>query len=545
MDTLDRPAAPLARTHEVFNQTPPLVEYDSFATDTIAREAVRRADAGWAESSLHEIGRRAGSAQAIAWGFEANAHEPELTTHDRYGHRIDEVAFHPSYHHLMKNAVRFGLHAAPWREPGPGAHVARAAGFYLWSQTEGGHGCPISMTYAVVPALRTQNDLALQWERLIFASTYEPVLMPANQKGSAIFGMAMTEKQGGSDVRANTTRASAVGAGGPGAEYSLVGHKWFCSAPMSDAFLVLAKTDEGVSCFLVPRFRPDGTRNIFNIQRLKNKLGNRSNASSEVEFAGTSGWLVGDEGRGVQTILEMVNMTRLDCIIGSASGMRQALVQAIHHMRHRAAFGRTLIDQPLAQNVLADLAIESVDRALAGDAREAKLKRIGTAIGKYWVCKRNAVHVGEALECLGGNGFVEESIMPRLFRESPLNSIWEGSGNVNALDVLRALGKEAGVLDAYFAEVETARGADARLDRAIDRVRAELADQGEIEFRARRIVELLALVFQAALLVKSGASASADAFCATRLGDEGGRAFGTLPRGTPARAIVDRAFAGV
>ncbi len=554
MDLLDRsPAAP-APTHDVTNQVPPLEAYDAYAGDLGLREAVTDAGAAWAEPHLHAIGARAGSVEAIALGFEANANPPVLRPFDRYGRRIDAVTFHPAYHALMASAVEFGLHASAWRAPRIGAQVARAAGFYLWSQAESGHGCPISMTHAAIPALRVQPELAAVWEPLAFASSYDGTLRPASEKRSAIFGMAMTEKQGGSDVRANTTRATPHGRGGPGQSYALVGHKWFCSAPMSDAFLVLAQAPAGLSCLLVPRFLPDGSKNAFALQRLKEKLGNRSNASSEVEFAGTTGYLVGEEGRGVATIVEMVNFTRLDCIVGSAAGMRQAVAQAIHHASHRAAFGKTLVDHPLMRNVLADLAIESEaatrlfvrlalasDRAAEGDAHEARLKRIGTAFGKYWVCKRASAHAAEALECLGGNGYVEESIMPRLLRESPLNSIWEGSGNVNALDVLRAMSREAGVLDSYFTEVDAARGADARLDAASDALRTELADAREIEHRARYIVERMALVFLDSLVVRYAPHAVADAFSATRLAGAGGLVYGTLPPGIDTRAIVDRA----
>jgi putative acyl-CoA dehydrogenase len=554
MDLLERPAASARGTHEVANQTPPLAGYDLYEADLALREAVTRNGAAWAEPLLHEIGERGGSAEAIAWGFEANANPPKLKVFDRFGYRIDEVEFHPSYHRLMEAAVGFGFHASAWSEPKPGAHVARASGFYLWSQVEGGHGCPISMTHASIPALRAEPELARAWEPLVFARRYDGALRPAAQKGSALVGMAMTEKQGGSDVRANTTRATPLEGGGPSTPYALVGHKWFCSAPMCDAFLVLAQAPGGLSCFLVPRFLPDGSKNVFNLQRLKDKLGNRSNASSEVEFDGTIGWLIAQEGRGVPAIVEMVNFTRLDCIIGSAAGMRQAVAQATHHAAHRVAFGKRLAEQPLMQNVLADLALESeaatvlfarlaraCDRAAAGDAHEARLKRIGTAFGKYWVCKRAPGHVAEALECLGGNGYVEESIMPRLYREAPLNSIWEGSGNVNALDVLRAMSKEPGVLDSYFTEVGAAAGADARLDAAAAALRRELADPSEAERRARRIVEMMALVFQGSLLVVQSPAPVADAFCASRLGGEWGHAYGTLPRGADVAAIVARA----
>lgn len=555
MDVLDRTSPPTPpHTHDVTNQPPPLADNDAFAADRALAGAVADAGATWAQPQLHAIGTRAGSVDIIALGFDANANPPQLRAFDRFGHRIDEVTYHPAYHALMADAIGFGLHASSWREPKLGAHVARAAGFYLWSQAESGHGCPISMTHAAIPALRAQPNLAAVWEPLAFASTYDRALRPAREKGSAIFGMAMTEKQGGSDVRANTTRATPLGAGGPGAQYALVGHKWFCSAPMSDAFLVLAQAPAGLSCFLVPRFLPDGTKNAFALQRLKEKLGNRSNASSEVEFANTIGWLVGDEGRGVQTIVEMVNFTRLDCIVGSAAGMRQAVAQAIHHASYRVAFGKSLVDAPLMRNVLADLSLESeaatllfvrlalaCDRAALGDAHEARIKRIGTAFGKFWVCKRAAGHAAEALECVGGNGYVEESIMPRLFRESPLNSIWEGSGNVNALDVLRAMTREAGVLDSYFTEIDAVRGVDARLDAASDALRRELADTHEIEHRARRVVEQMALVFTGALVVKQSPAYVADAFCASRLARDSGNAYGTLPRGTDTRAIVERA----
>jgi putative acyl-CoA dehydrogenase len=543
-------------THEVTNQPPPLAEYDVFGADLALADAIRKGAASWAEPSLHDVGRRAGGAEAIDWGFEANRYPPSLCTHDRFGNRIDEVEYHPSYHRLMEVAVADGFHSSCWRDPKPGAHTARAAGFYLWSQVDAGHGCPISMTHAVVPALRAQPELAAFWEPLIFASTYDSLLRPAAEKGSALFGMAMTEKQGGSDVRANTTRAEAIDGGGPGRAYRLTGHKWFCSAPMCDAFLVLAQAPGGLSCFLLPRVLPDGTRNAFFIQRLKDKLGNRSNASSEVEFVGAEAWLVGEEGRGIAVIVEMVNCTRVDCVIGSAAGMRQAVVQAIHHMRHRRAFGKALIDQPAAQNVLADLALESEAATLTGmrlaeasdlrerDAGEAALRRIGTAVAKYWVCKRAAPHAAEALECLGGNGYVEESIMPRLFRESPLNSLWEGAGNVNALDVLRAASKEPGAVDAFFAEVEAARGADHRFDDAIALVRSQVSGGKTDEFDARRLAERMALLLQGALDLRRSPSFVADAFCASRIGGDWGRAFGTLPRGCDAKAIVDRAFAG-
>ncbi|MGD1066502.1 MAG: acyl-CoA dehydrogenase family protein [Vulcanimicrobiaceae bacterium] len=526
MDTIDRPTH---ATHDVTNQPPPLAGYDVAAADVALLEGLRREDAGWAEDGLHELGTLAGSEEAIAWGFEANRNEPELRTHDRFGNRIDEVAFHPSWHRLMETAIAHGLHGSPWRDPRPGAHVARYAGFYVWSQVESGHGCPISMTYASVPVLRRRPDLAALAEPVLTSTIYEPTLRPLREKRGALCGMAMTEKQGGSDLRANTTRAEPF----DGDTYTLTGHKWFCSAPMSDAFLVLAQAAEGLTCFFLPRVLPDGTRNAFRIQRLKDKLGNRSNASSEIELESAIALRIGDEGRGVATIIEMVNHTRLDCIAGTASLMRQAFAQAAHHARHRRAFGALLADQPLMRNVLADLAIESeaatvlflrlaraVDRA-PDDPQEGALARLGIAVGKYWVCKRGPVHTGEAMECLGGNGYVEESILPRLYREAPVNSIWEGSGNVNALDLLRALARQPASVDAYFAEVGLAAGADRRLDATVER---------------------LALVLQGALLVRHAPPAVADAFCASRLGGEGGFAFGTLPPATDTRAILDRAW---
>ncbi len=541
-------------THEVANQPPPLAGYDVAARDAALLEGVRREGAGWDLDGLHELGVLAGSDEAIAWGFEANRYPPELRTHDRFGNRIDEVAFHPSWHALLRVAVSHGLHGAPWREPREGAHVARAARFYVWSQAESGHGCPISMTYAAVPVLRRRADLAALFEPVLTSTTYEPALKPLRAKAGALCGMAMTEKQGGSDVRANTTRAEPF----DGDTYALTGHKWFCSAPMSDAFLVLAQAPDGLTCFFLPRVLPDGTRNAFRIQRLKEKLGNRSNASSEIELDRALALRIGDEGRGVATIIEMVSHTRLDCVSGSASLMRQAFAQAAHHARHRRAFGALLIDQPLMLNVLADLALESeaatalmlrlaraVDRA-PHDAREAAFARIAIALGKYWVCKRATVHTGEAMECLGGNGYVEESIMPRLYREAPVNSTWEGSGNVNALDLLRALRRHPDSLDAYLAEVALAAGANAPLDRAIASLRDELAradaEPAAVEAGARRTIERMALVLQASLLARHAPPEVTDAFCAARLGGEGGLAFGTLPASAQTRAIVDRGW---
>ncbi|MGV9776913.1 isovaleryl-CoA dehydrogenase [Streptosporangium sp. NPDC003464] len=536
-------------THDVFNQVPPLTGHDVSA-DPALLAGTARENAGWATEELRRLGTLAGSEQAGEWGRLANEHPPVLRTHDRYGHRIDEVDFHPAWHELMTVAVENGLHAAPWSSARPGAHVARAAKFYLWSQVEAGHGCPISMTYAAVAALRHSPALAADWEPLLTSRSYDFGLRPPLGKRGVLAGMAMTEKQGGSDVRAGTTRAEPLGDGG----YALTGHKWFNSAPMCDVFLVLAQAPGGLSCFLLPRVLPDGTRNAVRLMRLKDKLGNRSNASAEVEYHGAVAWLVGEEGRGVRTILEMVNMTRLDCVIGSAAGMRYGVTQAVHHATHRGAFGRRLIDQPLMRNVLADLALESeaattlmtrlagaTDRAVAGDRAESALRRTALAVGKYWVCKRGPVHAAEALECLGGNGYVEESQMPRLFRESPLNGIWEGSGNVAALDVLRALGREPETLEAFFSEVTLAAGADRHLDEAVDRLRKSLGDLTDIEARARRVAEDMALVLQASLLVRLAPAAVADAFCASRLAGEAGRAFGTLPPRLDLDALIERA----
>ena len=539
-------------THTVFNQPPPFQDLNLFASDRVLTEALRREGAGWAEERARAFGEIVGRRETIAWGFQANEHPPVLRTHDRNGNRIDEVEFHPAWHALMALGVEHGLHALPWREPRPGAHVARAALFALLAQVEAGVGCPLSMTYSVVPALRVQPELAAEWEPRVTSTVYDPRLVPAGEKGGALCGMAMTEKQGGSDVRANTTAARPLGAGGPGAEYEITGHKWFCSAPMCDAFLVLAQAPGGLSCFLLPRFAPDGGRNRFHLQRLKDKLGNRSNASSEVEFHAAWARLIGEEGRGVQTILEMVNHTRLDCVIGSAAGLRLGTARAIHHAASRKAFGKLLIDQPLMRNVLADLALESeaattammrLARAYdAEGAEETPFRRLATAVLKYWTCKRLPVHAAEALECLGGNGYVEEWGMARLYREAPLNSIWEGSGNVQCLDALRAVQRNPESLAALFAEIGEARGADHRLDIYVNELHAWLESPEDLEARARRLVERLALALQASLLVRHAPADVADAFCASRLAGDGGRAFGTLPAGTDFGAILKRAF---
>jgi putative acyl-CoA dehydrogenase len=535
----------MATTHEVFNQTPSLEGYDVFGADAALREAVQRHGASRSAEQLGELGRLAGSAHAQRLGRLANDNPPALRTHDRYGHRIDEVEFHPAWHELMATATAHGLHAAPWVSEQKGAHVTRAAGFLVWSQAEAGHGCPVSMTYAAVPALRADPGLTNEWVPRLARPGYDGALADPEAKPGCIAGMAMTEKQGGSDVRANTTVAEPTGTDG---EYRLTGHKWFCSAPMSDVFLTLAQTPGGLTCFVLPRVLPDGTRNTFELQRLKDKLGNRSNASAEIELDGTLARRLGDEGRGVRTIVEMVAATRLDCVLGSAALMRQALAQATHHAAHRSAFGRRLADQPLMANVLADLAVESeaatalgIRLAAAVDDGEDAFRRLAVPVAKYWVTKRTPAVAGEALECLGGNGYVEESGMPRLYREAPVNAVWEGSGNVVALDVLRALRREPTALDAFLAEIGLARGADRRLDQAVTDVLQSLADLDDLEHRARRLVERMALVLQGSLLARYAPPAVADAFCASRLAGDAGMGFGTLPRGTDTEAIVARA----
>jgi len=546
-------------THVVTNQVPALTGYDLFGCDAALVEAMDR----WGDpgdlGGLHGLGERAGSAQAVEWGDQADRNVPRLRTHAPTGERLDDVEFHPAWHSLLGVAVGAGLTAEPWTRPaGSAAHLRRAVGFLIWSQVEAGHGCPVSMTYAAAPALLTDPTLAAVWVPKLASRDYEPALRPVDAKRGALSGMGMTEKQGGSDIRSNTTQAAATPGGPlPGETYRLTGHKWFCSAPMSDVFLVLAQTPAGVTCFVVPRVLEDGTRNPLALQRLKDKLGNRSNASSEVELDGTWGSRLGDEGRGVRTIIDMVSATRLDCVLGSAATMRQALVRAVHHTRHRSAFGHLLVDQPLMRNVLTDLALESEAATLlatrlahAVDEGDTAFSRLAVAVGKYWVCKRTAPMVAEALECLGGNGYVEENGLARLYREAPLNSIWEGSGNVNALDVLRAVTREPQALEAFEKELTLARGLDRRLDEAIDgaltQVRGVLtSDPSVAQAGARRLVEDLALVLQASLVVRHCPAPVAEAFVASRLGGAAGHTFGTLPPDLvgASGAIIDRAFA--
>jgi putative acyl-CoA dehydrogenase len=541
-------------THEVLNQVPPLTGHD-VAADPALLAALDREGGGWAAGELHQLGLLAGAADTQEQARLANAHKPVLRTHDARGYRIDEVEFHPAWHQLLSTAVGHGLQAAPWAEGRPGAHVARAAKFIVWAQAEAGHGCPVSMTYACVPALRHAPDLAARYEPLLTAPVYDPGLRVPDSKAGLLAGMAMTEKQGGSDVRANTTRAEPAGDG----SYLLTGHKWFCSAPMCDMFLVLAQAAEGLSCFLLPRVLPDGSRNAMQIQRLKDKLGNASNASSEVEYRQAVAWPVGELGRGIATILDMVSATRLDCVLGSAAGIRQACVTAAHHARHRRAFGAQLIDQPAMAAVIADLTLESeaattlairlagaADRASRGDAAEAALLRLALPAAKYWICKRTPVITAEALECLGGNGYVEESVMPRLLRDAPLNSIWEGSGNVTALDVLRALARTPDSADALLAEVELAAG-DPLVAAAAARLRSDLkeaaADGQAAGGHARRLAGQIAITLQAALMARFAPAAVAAGYLRSRLEPTtAGPAapFGSLPDGLDLAGIVER-----
>ena len=551
-ETVSKDAQFLADTHEVVNVSTELVDYNPYLQDAALQEAVKREGAAWAHDDLAAFGKLTGSAGYMELGVLANHHAPELETHDRFGNRIDLVKFHPAYHALMKSSIEHGLHSSPWTAPRPGAHVARAAGNYLQSQVDAGHGCPITMTFAAVPSLRLTPELAKLWEPKITARIYDPRNVPDAQKQGLTIGMAMTEKQGGSDVRANTTRAYPIGTEGPGAAYELVGHKYFVSAPMCDAFLTLAQTPRGLSCYLLPRWRPDGTKNPLQVLRLKRKMGNVSNASSETELRGALAWMVGEEGRGVRTIIEMVAMTRFDCMVGSSAGQRAAVSQALHHCSVRSAFGKVLNQQPLMTNVLADLVLEN-EGALALTMRIARamdhrteqhedlLVRLCTAVGKYWICKRTPGHAYEAMECIGGSGVMEDGPFPRLFRESPVNAIWEGSGNVQCLDVLRAMQKTPEVVNAFFREVAKAKGANTALDAWIGALKKEFTDLADLEYRARDVVDRMALALQAALLVQHAPAIIADAFCASRLAGRGHYNYGALPRGVDCQAIIARA----
>jgi putative acyl-CoA dehydrogenase len=550
---------PLSKTHAVFNQVPGLEGYNPYLADLALREAVVREGAVWAEPRLIQHGSDAGSAAVIKWGFDANENPPRLKSHDRFGNRVDQVEFHPSWHELLNWSMRHEVHSLPWTSSERGSAVARAGLLMLSAQVDAGHCCPISMATACVSTLRHNPELAAAWTPKVTATRYDSRFIPMAQKSACLIGMAMTEKQGGSDVRANATVASPAGAvpTGGGA-YAVRGHKWFCSAPMCDAFLILAQAPEGLSCFLLPRLLPDGSRNNFLIQRLKDKLGNCSNASSEVEFDNSLAWRVGEEGHGVRTIIEMVNHTRLDCALISTAIMRLGLVHAVHHARHRAAFGRKLVEHELMQNTLAQLSVESeaatalvmrlarsYDRKAVSEP-ERLFARLVTTVAKYWICKRAPSHVFEAMECLGGAGYVEESILPRLYREAPLNSIWEGSGNVMCLDVLRALRTEPATVDAFLAEVGLTSGADSRLDAAVGTLKEFLLSQRSQPADGRRLVELMARTLQGSLLVRSAPAAVAEVFCAT-LAPDAGHAFGTLNLGrikSPGalQSIIDRAL---
>jgi len=557
MTSLTRPAvAPVTETHEVLNQVGPLTGYNVFLSDHVLAAAVRREGAGWAEGALSELGHLLGSEEAQRWGVDANENPPVLHTHDSAGRRRDEVVFHPAWHNLMRTSIEHKVHSLPFLQKRPGAYVARAALMMMTVQNEAGHTCPVSMTFSGMAALQAEPDLAREWEAKVLSPVYDPRFLPMQQKNGVLLGMGMTEKQGGSDVRANTTRAERLG--DHGKEFLITGHKWFCSAPMCDAFLILAQTAKGLTCFLLPRWTPDGAKNNFHIQRLKDKMGNRSNASSEVEFDRAWATQVGEDGRGVNTIIEMVNNTRLDCATASAGLMRQALAQAVHYCRHRQAFGKRLVEQPLMQNVLADLTVESeaatllvMRLAASFDARQADernraFSRIATAICKFWLCKRSPVHVGEALECLGGNGYVEESAMPRLYREAPLYGIWEGSGNVICLDILRALSKDPATAEALLEELKTVSGADLRLDRLVASLETDMhsAVRKTVDHShqagARRLAERLAIALQGACVLRHGRKEVAEAFLASRVAGDHGHTFGTLPES----ADVERILAG-
>jgi len=541
-------AVPDFQTHQVLNQSTPLTDYNVFTTNATLVEAVRREGGTWAIEELNSLGAYLGRSETMELAALANKNIPVLKTFDRFGHRIDEVEFHPAWHDLMRVQVEYGIHSAPWVEPKPGAHVARAAGMYAFAEIENGTQCPISMTYGSVPSLLKRSDCCSIWLPKIFSRHYDKSFKPVTQKAGALIGMGMTEKQGGSDVRTNTTRATLLDAGT--GEYTIIGHKWFFSAPMCDGFMILAQAPKGLSCFFMPRWLPDDTRNAIRIQRLKDKLGNRSNASSEVEFHNARAWLVGEEGRGVPTIIDMATYTRLDCALGTAGSMHQVVSQALHHAKERSTFQKLLVEQPLMQNVLADLVLEveaatllvmrlarSFDRI--GDERESHFRRIFTPAIKYWVCKRGPSLGAEALEVLGGNGYVEECSMSRFYREFPLSSIWEGSGNVMCLDVLRALGKSKDGMEVLQQEWHAVKGADKHIDRYAGLLEADLNEALEQESAARRLAERLAICLSASLLLQHAPSAVADAFCASRLDNNWGNAFGTLPNGVNFKAIID------
>ena len=514
----------MPKSHEVTNQPPRLADYNVYQRDAALRAAVAEGGAAWCEQPLKDYGEVTGSAEAIRLGFQANENRPVFKSHDEFGHRINFVEYHPAYHRLMALAIERGIHSLPWTHPQRGAHVARAALQYMQHQVESGHGCPTTMTFAAIPTLRLAPELARQWAPKVIARSYDPADAPPQEKPGLTLGMAMTEKQGGSDVRANSTRAEPTSVDGVCA---ITGHKYFVSAPMSDGFIILAHAPGGLSCFLLPRWRPDGQRNGFELQRLKNKMGNVSNASAEMELFGALAWRIGEEGRGVAGIIRMVALTRFDCMIGSAALIRQATVQALHHCRHRAAFGRTLVEQPLMQGVLLDLALESeaslalgMRTARALDAGEDAAVRILTPLGKYWVCKRAPGVIAEAMECVGGSGFMEDRMLARLYREAPVNAIWEGSGNVQCLDVLRALGRSPETAQFLIDELRAGAALHPALDQEAQRIAARLAKpDADLERQARGWVERIAIALQASLLLRSD-SAAAEAFCRLRLAPE-------------------------
>ncbi len=543
-----------AETHCVENMPPILENYNLYTQDSILQGCIERGGAEWAIPELTHFGQLWGSSKRISWGVEANRVKPVLNSHDPYGHRIDEVNFHPAYHQLMSASIEQGLVNSPWLAPKIGAHVNRAAGRYINAQIEAGHGCPITMSFSAVPTLKKSPQLAKDWLPKLLNSNYDPRNIPHFKKNNLTIGMAMTEKQGGSDVRSNSTRAYPIDETGNGNCYELVGHKYFVSAPMSDAFLMLAQTDAGLSCFLVPRWRPDGSKNPIQILRLKDKMGNVSNASCETELRGAFGWLIGEEGRGVSNILEMVSLTRFDCLVASAGAMRQHMTQIVHHCSHRQAFGKYLDQQPLMQNLLADLELEAeaatlmafrsaeaLDQIDAGNSDEALYMRIATPIGKYWVCKRQPGHAYEAMEVIGGSGVMENTVMPRHYREAPINTIWEGSGNVQCLDVLRVMQKDPASIEAFMAEVALAKGSDPRFDQYFMTMQKSISNQSQIEYRARDLVEKMAVSLQASLLLRFGASASAEGFCASRLQNNSGNTYGMLPVGVDCQSLIDHA----
>lgn len=543
----------MASTHKVENQPPMLENYNQYLQDEALIEAIVREGAEWAEQSLIRFGATTGSREKINWGIQANTNKPTFASHNQYGQRIDEVTFHPAYHRFMRDSKAQLIHALPWLESKTGANVARAGLFYLQTQAEAGHLCPITMTHACITTLRKQAPVAQEWQEKILSPIYDPRNIPHFKKNGLTIGMAMTEKQGGSDVRTNTTKAYPIGKTGTGECYELVGHKYFVSAPMSDGFLMLAHAQGGISCFLVPRWRPDGSKNPLMITQLKDKMGNVSNASCETELRGAFGWLIGEEGRGIANILEMVALTRFDCMIGSAAGMRQAVTQITHHCHYRSAFGKTLAQQPLMQNVLADLALES-EAALAFSMRIARAQdnakddpsaamfvRLATAVGKYWICKRAPAHAYESMECIGGSAVMENSMMPRLYRDAPVNTIWEGSGNIQCLDVLRVISKEPDSLTAVFTAINQAKGEHKLLDQAIHSLPEIFDHKQSLEYRARQITEHLALTLQAAILVQNGNALISDTFIQARFGNTNGHVYGTLPTGIDCQAIIERA----